>query len=81
MSVEEFSKRLEMFKNGFDAISSNLENQLAQVDAKVDKLVENTTIIPKIRKDNKEMFKQLQKVSGIIGELMNRLNQLEYQNL
>lgn len=81
MSLEEFSKRLEMFKNGFDAIAGNLETQLNQVDAKVNQLVENTEIIPKIRVDNKEMFKQVQKVSGIVAELMRRLDQIEFHNV
>ena len=76
MSIEELSNRLEMFKKGFESITNNLSTQLQKVEAEVNQLVENTIIIPKIKDSNKEIFQKLQNISGVLGELIFRLDQL-----
>ncbi|MHA1870032.1 MAG: hypothetical protein ACTSXF_03705 [Promethearchaeota archaeon] len=75
--IEELANKLSMFENGFKAIASNLESQLKKVDQEVKQLEANTSVIPKIKKDNKEMFKTLNSISATIGELIRRLDLME----
>ena len=75
--ISEFKDKLTMFENGFKAIASNIEQQLDKVNKEIDKLVENTKVLPKIKKDNKELFNNLNNVSATLGELLRRLNLIE----
>ena len=74
--LTEFSNKLEMFKKGFEVIAGNIETQLKKVNAEVDKLVQNTDPIPKIKNDNKDLFRQLSGLSALLGELTRRLDNI-----
>jgi len=76
MSLEEFTKKLEIFKNGFEAITKNLSSRLESIDKKVGDLIKNTEIIPQIKEDNDELFKKLNKISGVLAELAYRLDKI-----
>jgi hypothetical protein len=74
---DEFANRLTMFRNGFDAITKNIEGQLKKIDMQIAKMVDNTDSIPKMKDENKEMYKTLQGLVGTLGELTRRLDKLE----
>ncbi|MHA1339333.1 MAG: hypothetical protein ACTSRZ_04495 [Promethearchaeota archaeon] len=76
MSLEEFAKKLETFKNGFEAITKNLNSRLDTINNQIDSLIKNTEVIPQIKKENDEIFKKLNKISGVLAELTYRLDKI-----
>lgn len=74
---QELSDKITMFKNGFEAITNQIDKKLVEVNKEVARLTENTKAIPKIKNENKEMFKQLSSMSGTLGELVRRLDIIE----
>ena len=74
--LEKFEKRLEMFQKGFEMITQNLNTQLAKIATDVAQLNERASFMPKTVKDNKEIYKEIEKVNLMISTLMSRLDAL-----
>ncbi|MCP4761710.1 MAG: hypothetical protein GY870_08010 [archaeon] len=78
-NIKEFSERLTIFQAGFESITKNINEQLQNIEKEINSLVENTTYLPEIKTDNKNLLNKLQELSGTIGELSMRLDRIKYE--